>query len=50
MIITVYGVIVFYLVGRIALIQKVPKWAFRYGEDMFGFAYPALRTRHEIPR
>lgn len=52
MIITSYGLIVFQLVVWIALdITKPRKAAQRkYGVDMLGFAYPAVPTRHEIPR
>lgn len=48
MIITIYGIIVFQLVERIAFIKKPLKEALMYGTDMLGFAYPALRTRHEV--
>lgn len=48
MIITIYGIIVFQLVERIAFIKKSLKEALMYGADMSGFAYPALRTRHEV--
>lgn len=48
MIITIYGVIVFHPVERIAFIKKSLKQALMYGADMLGFAYPALRTRHEV--
>lgn len=47
MIITMCGIIVFQLVDRIAFIKKSLKQALMYGTDMLGFAYPALRTRHE---
>lgn len=48
MIITIYGIIVFQLVERIAFIKKSLKEALMYGADMLGFAYPVLRTRHEV--
>lgn len=48
MIITMYGIIIFHAVERIAFIKKSLKQALMYGADMLGFAYPALRTRHEI--
>lgn len=53
MIITSYGLIVFQLVVwfKIAFITKTRKAAKRkYGADMLGFAYPAIPTRHEVPR
>lgn len=48
MIVTIFGIIVFHLVERIAFIKKSLKQALMYGADMLGFAYPALRTRHEV--
>lgn len=48
MIITIYGIIVFQLVERIAFIKKSLKQALMYDTDMLGFAYPALCTRHEV--
>lgn len=50
MIITIFGIIVFQLVERIAIIKKSLKEALMYGADMLGFSYPALRTRHEVQR
>lgn len=50
MIITMYGIIVFYLVERIAIVKKSLKEALMYGANMLGFSYLALRTRHEVPR
>lgn len=41
-----FQLIVFQLVERIAFIKKPLKQAYR--TDMLGFAYPALRTRHEV--
>lgn len=50
MIITAYGLIIFPLVVWIGVIvSKTGKEAERYGEDMLGFAYPAIPTRHEVP-
>lgn len=43
-----FQLIVFHLVERIAFIEKSLKQALMYGADMLGFAYPALRTRHEV--
>ena len=52
MIITSYGLIVFQLVVWIGVIfSKSSEAAKRkYGVDMLGFAYPAIPTRHEVPR
>jgi len=50
MIITIYVIIVFQLAERIAIVKKSLKEALMYGGDMLGFSYPALRTRHEVPR
>lgn len=50
MIITAYGIIVFQLVERIAIIKKSLKEVLMYGANMLGFSYLALRTRHEVPR
>lgn len=50
MIITMYGMIVFHLVERIAIVKKSLKEALMYGANMLGFSYLALRTRHEVPR
>lgn len=51
MIITTYGLIIFPLVVWIGVIvSKTSKSADRYGMDMFGFAYPAIPSRHEVPR
>lgn len=51
MIITVYGVIVFHLITWIAFDITKPIAAARvnYGENMLGFAYPAIPSRHEVP-
>ena len=48
MIITAYGLIVFHLVSWIG-ITKPAKTA-KYICDMLGFAYPAIPSRHEVPR
>ena len=52
MIITSYGLIVFQLVVWIGVIfSKSSEAAKRkYGVDMFGISYPAIPTRHEVPR
>jgi len=52
MIITAYGVIVFQLVTWIGvLVAKSSEAAAdrKYGEDMCGFAYPVIPSRHEVP-
>ena len=50
MVITAYGVIVFHLVVWVGVqTMKSGKAAKRkYGENMLGFAYPAIPTRHEV--
>lgn len=48
MIITIYGIIVFQLAERIAIVKRSLKEALMYGADMLGFSYSALRTRHEV--
>ena len=52
MIITSYGLIIFQLVVWIGVIFSKPSEAAdeKYGVDMLGFAYPAIPTRHEVPR
>lgn len=45
-----FQLIVFQLAERIAIVKKSLKEALMYGADMLGFSYPALRTRHEVPR
>lgn len=52
MIITAYGMIVFQLVlwFKIASIKSEKSADRKYGVDMLGFAYPAIPTRHEVPR
>lgn len=51
MIITSYGLIVFQLVVwfRIATAKSRKAADGKYGNDMLGFAYPAIPTRHEVP-
>lgn len=51
MIITAYGLIVFQLVIWIGdLFTKTSEAAKeKYGNDMLGFAYPAIPSRHEVP-
>lgn len=51
MVITAYGLIVFHLVVWVGVLTtKSSKAAKRkYGENMLGFAYPAIPTRHEVP-
>lgn len=52
MIITAYGLIIFQLVVWIGIeiFTKTRKLADRkYSEDMLGFAYSAIPTRHEVP-
>ena len=51
MIVTVYGLIVFHLVVWVGVqTMNSSKAAKRkYGENMLGFAYPAIPTRHEVP-
>lgn len=50
MIVTMYGIIVFQLVERIAIVKKSLKEVLMYGANMLGFSYLALRTRHEVPQ
>ena len=52
MIITSYGLIVFQLVIWIGVTTAKPRKAAdrKYGVDMLGFAYPAIPTRHDVPR
>lgn len=50
MIITYFGIIVFQLVERIAIVKKSLKEVLMYGANMLGFSYLALRTRHEVPQ
>ena len=48
MIITMYGIIVFQLVERIAITEKSMKSVFRKCSRMLGFSYNAIPTRHEV--
>lgn len=50
MIITMYGIIVFQLVERIAIVKKSSKEVLRKCSCMLGFSYNAIPTRHEVPR
>ena len=52
MIITSYGLIVFQLVVWIGVAFSKSSEAAdeKYCNDMLGFAYPAIPTRHEVPR
>lgn len=52
MIITSYGLIIFQLVVWIGIASTKSSRAAdrKYGADMLGFAYPAIWTRHEVPR
>ena len=52
MIITSYGLIVFQLVVWIGVTFSESSEAAdrKYGVDMLGFAYPAIPTRHDVPR
>ena len=53
MIITAYDVIVFQLVTWIVVSVTKPSEAAaerKYGKDLQGFAYPAIPSRHEVPR
>lgn len=49
MIITAYGIIIFQLVERIAIIEKSIKSVLGRCVDMLGFSYNAIPTRHEVP-
>lgn len=48
MIITYFGIIIFQLIERIAIVEKSIKSAIKYSADMLGFSYLANRTRHEV--
>lgn len=50
MIITMYGIIVFHLVERVAITEKSMKSVLRKCSCMLGFSYNAIPTRHEVPR
>lgn len=51
MIITSYGLIIFQLVLWIGVVTAESRKAAdrKYGNDMLGFAYQAIPTRHEVP-
>ena len=44
-----YAEIIFQLTGQIAIAEKSMKSVIRNGNDMFGFSYLAIPTRHEEP-
>ena len=48
MIITIFGIIVFQLVERIAIVKKSSTEVSRKCSRMLGFSYNALPTRHEV--
>lgn len=48
MIITIYGIIVFQLVERIAIVKKSSTEVLRKCGCMLGFSYNAIPTRHEV--
>lgn len=48
MIITAYGIIIFQLLERIAATKIIGNA--NASSDVFGFSYPALPSRHEVPR
>lgn len=50
MIITIFGIIVFQLVERIAIVKESPTGVLRKCSCVLGFSYNAIPTRHEIPR
>lgn len=50
MIVTMYGIIVFQLVERIAYKKKTAVAAISCAEDIVLFPHAAIRTRHEIPQ
>lgn len=50
MIIAIYGIIVFQLVERIALVKKSIKAVLRKCGRMLGFSYTAFPTRHEVSK
>lgn len=52
MIITSYGLIVFQFVVwfRVATAKSRKSADGKYDNDVLGFAYPAIPTRHEVPR
>lgn len=48
MIITIFGIIVFQLVERIAVVEKSSTEVLRKCSCMLGFSYNAIPTRHEV--
>ncbi len=50
MIITMYGIVVFQLVERIAIVEKSSTEVLRKCGRMLGFSYNAIPTRHEVPQ
>lgn len=48
MIITMYGIIVFQLVERIAIVKKSSTEVLKKCGRMLGFSYNAIPTRHEV--
>lgn len=48
MIITIFGIIVFQLVERIAIVKKSSTEVLRKCSCMLGFSYNAIPTRHEV--
>lgn len=50
MIITMYGIVVFQLVERIAIVSKSSEAVLRKCGRMLGFSYNAIPARHEVQR
>lgn len=52
MITTSYGLIIFQLVVWFRVVTAKPRKAAdrKYSNDMLGFTYPAIPSRHEVPR
>lgn len=48
MIIAIFGIIVFQLVERIAVVKKSSTEVLRKCSCMLGFSYNAIPTRHEV--
>ena len=49
MIIAMCRIIIFHLIERLPIVKKSLKEAEEYGQNMLGFSYLALQTRHEKP-
>jgi len=49
MIIAIFGIIVFQLVERIAIVEKSSTEVLRKCICMLGFSYNAIPARHEVP-